>query len=310
LAVVVLLGPQRSRPNLRETVQVLGIEGPIAVVTAGWQERESEDTELRDHLGREPLDLRLYHRADDVLQGDEELADAVRKRQESLRELQELYRLRLSHALAAARDLMRREGGGPMLSEHRRAALRAVRTLDRWHLRRIRRIHDAFVQQWRPSTRPAVAGHRDELRSVLQRAGALCVAGGHVGVLLGRLRLFDLPSLLDGRPVIAWSAGAMAVSDRVVLYHDSPPQGAGDPEVFDAGLALCRQMVALPHARTRLKLDDPVRVALLARRFAPARCGVLDDGARLDWDGQRWSAGPGTCRLEPRGRVLPFEAGQ
>jgi hypothetical protein len=174
---------------------------------------------------------------------------------------------------------------------------------------RIRRIHDAFAERWHPSARPAVAQHRDELRNALQRAGVLCVAGGHVAVLLSRLRLFDLPSLLDGQPVIAWSAGAMAVSDRVVLYHDSPPQGAGDPEVFDAGLALCRRLVALPHARTRLKLDDPVRVALLARRFAPALCGVLDAGARLDWDGHRWSAGPGTSRLERRGGVRPLDTG-
>jgi len=307
--VLVLLGPQRFRPTLRKTVEALGIEGPVAVVTAGWQEREAEDNELREHLGRELVDLRLYRRAEEVLQQDEELAAALRSRQETLRELQEFYRLRLSYALAAARDLMRRESGGRMLSEQRRAAIRAVRTLDRWHLRRIRRIHDAFVERWHPSARPAVARYRDELRGALQRAGVVCVAGGHVAVLLGRLRLFDLPELLDGRPVIAWSAGAMAVSDRVVLYHDSPPQGAGDPEVFDAGLALCRRLVALPHARTRLKLDDPVRVALLARRFAPARCGVLDEGARLDWDGRRWSAGPGTYRLERRGRVLPFDGG-
>jgi hypothetical protein len=309
LTVLVLLGPQRFRPTLRETVQGLGIEGPVAVVTAGWQERESEDEELQDHLGREVSDLRLYHRAEEVLQRDEELAGALRVRQDSLRELQELYRLRLSHALAAARDLMRREGGGRMLSEQRRAAIRAVRTLDRWHLRRIRRIHGAFAEHWQPNARPAVARHRDELRSVLHRAGVLCVAGGHVAVLLNCLRLFDLPSLLDGRPVIAWSAGAMAVSDRVVLYHDSPPQGAGDPEVLDAGLALCRRLVALPHARTRLKLDDPVRVALLARRFAPALCGVLDEGARLDWDGQGWSAGPGTYRLERRGGLRPLDTG-
>jgi len=112
--------------------------------------------------------------------------------------------------------------------------------------------------------------------------------------------------LAAGRGVVAWSAGAMALSERVVLFHDSPPQGAGDPEVLDAGLALCRQLVALPHARERLRLEDPVRVALFARRFAPATCVVLDSGARLDWDGVGWTAGAHTQRLERRGVVQPI----
>jgi hypothetical protein len=306
--VLVLLGPQRFQPTLREAVRSLGIEGPVASVTAGWQEREEEDAELRDHLHRDVLGLRLYHRAEDALQRDDELAEALRARQETLRQLQDLYRLRLSYALEAARELMQHAGGGRMLSEQRRAAIRAVRTLDRWHLRRIRRIHEQFTERWQPARRPAVAAHRDELRDLVERTGALCIAGGHVAVLLSRLRLFDIPGLVRDRPVIAWSAGAMAVSDRVVLYHDSPPQGPGNPEVLDAGLTLCRQIVALPHARQRLKLDDPVRVALFARRFAPSTCVVLDAGARVDWDGRAWSAGAGTLRLERRGAVRPMPA--
>ena len=190
-----------------------------------------------------------------------------------------------------------------MLLEQQRAAIRAVRTLDRWHLRRIRRLHDEFDDRLRPGSRPAVVRHRDEIAALIERSGALCIAGGHVAVLLGRLRLFEVASLVGERPVIAWSAGAMAVCDRVVLYHDSPPQGAGNPEVLDAGLALCRRIVVLPHARARLKLDDPVRVSLFARRFAPATCVVPDEGSRLSWDGRTWAAGPGTFRLGRRGRV-------
>ena len=199
--MLVLLGPQRFRPTLRTAVRSLGIEGPIAVVTAGWQERESEDSELRDHLKREVIDLRLYHRAERVTEQDRELYDALRV-------------------------LMRRPGGGRMLAEQRRAAIRAVRTLDRWHLRRIRRLHEEFETRWQPATRPAVERERHELAETLGRTGALCIAGGHVAVLLGRLRLFDVVGLLREQPVIAWSAGAMAVTDRIVLFHDSPPQGA------------------------------------------------------------------------------------
>jgi len=42
------------------------------------------------------------------------------------------------------------------------------------------------------------------------------------------------------------------------------------------------RMVVLPHARRRLRVDDPVRMSVLSRRFSPARCVVLDDGARVD----------------------------
>ncbi len=40
--------------------------------------------------------------------------------------------------------------------------------------------------------------------------------------------------------------------------------------------------VLLPHARRRLRVDDRNRMGVLARRFGPARCVVLDDGVRVD----------------------------
>jgi hypothetical protein len=101
-------------------------------------------------------------------------------------------------------------------------------------------------------------------------------------VLLACLRLFGVADVLGERPVVAWSAGAMVVCERIVLYHDLAAHSPGHAEVFDAGLGLCRGVVPLPHARRRLRLDDVDRMALLARRFAPARCVVLDDGAQVD----------------------------
>ena len=50
---LVLLGPQRFQPTLRQTLHELGVEGPVAVITAGWQEREGETRELSEHVGRE-----------------------------------------------------------------------------------------------------------------------------------------------------------------------------------------------------------------------------------------------------------------
>lgn len=108
-------------------------------------------------------------------------------------------------------------------------------------------------------------------------------------------------------PIIAWSAGAMALSDRIILFHDRPAQGRGDAELLHRGLGLLPGVAPLPHARSRLLLDDPARVALFARRFAPAacvaldeRCGVTLHGPRRDrrslWPNTRALGEDGLCR--------------
>lgn len=136
----------------------------------------------------------------------------------------------------------------------------------------------------RVGERDAVARHRAEVGEVLAAASALVVTGGHVGVLLHLLRLFAVPA---PAVLIAWSAGAMALTERVLLFHDPDPREAAprDPshaEFLDEGLGWLRGCVLLPHARRRLRTDDPRRMAELAFRAAPARCVILDDGMRLD----------------------------
>ena len=74
----------------------------------------------------------------------------------------------------------------------------------------------------------------------------------------------------------------MAVTERVVLFHDRMPHGPGHAEVLSRGLGLVQGAVVLPHATRRLDLDDPGRTDLLERRFAPRRLVPLDAGARVD----------------------------
>jgi hypothetical protein len=167
----------------------------------------------------------------------------------------------------------------------------------------IAEIHREFDEAMRPLDRPEIVRHRAELAGVLSRSAALAIAGGHVVVLLNRLRLFGLMELAGDRPVLAWSAGAMALAERVVLFHDSPPQGPGDAEVVEVGAAAYPQVLPFPHARRRLRLDDPARIALLARRMAPRRCVLLDDGDQLFWNGSFWSSPEGVRWLEPEGDV-------
>lgn len=313
---VVVLGPQRLRPTLRDAVAGLGRFDPgtahYAVVTAGWEEREKEHAELAAHLGGRTTNLDLRERAEDVFQRDPDLFGALLAHHDRLKQLQELYRVRLAHALDAARTLLARERAEdePELVElARTAAIDDVRDLDARHFGSLQEMHAAFEAEWKPTERDAVAAHREELARILGDSSALCVAGGHVRILLNRLRLFDLVPLAGDRPIFCWSAGAMALAERIVVFHDSPPQGAGDAEVIDAGLGLLQGLVPLPHASRRLRLDDPVRVGLFARRFGPALCAALDEGARVDWNDGRWQASPGTLALQQDGSLAPLSGG-
>ena len=315
MPTVTLLGPQRFIPTLGEAVERAGISGRLASVTAGWQEREAEDLRLHEHLGERTMNLMLYARSEDAFERDPELAAAYRERQERLRELQEIYRSRLGYAQTALRELELRTGDPELLAPERESALNTIRQLDEHHLNRVGELHAAFVRRMRPAARDrrsSITAARWRVRSRRWRGWRL--PGGHVAILINRMRLFDLGQKLDGKAVFAWSAGAMAISERILLFHHSPPQGYGNTEVLEHGLGLARGLVLFPHARRRLALDDRRRVALLARRFAPARCVAMADGAWMALDdllraeGRHPAVGvSGMSRLMPDGAVLQLE---
>ncbi|HEU0102444.1 MAG TPA: Type 1 glutamine amidotransferase-like domain-containing protein [Mycobacteriales bacterium] len=278
---VTVLGPQR-RPTLDRVVRSLGVEGPYATVTAGWQEREADDGELDALLGGRSVNLGLHARWLDVVERDREYAVAELEHRAVLEELQQLYSVQLESALGAVRTLGERVGDRPRAKAAALADAEAVvRVVDGHHLARVREAHRSFYAAWRLEEREVIVEHREALRRILQQSAALVVAGGHVGVLVQLLHLFHVAPHLPAT-VVAWSAGAMALTDRVVLYHDRAAQGAPHDEVYDQGLGLVPGAVLLPHARRRLRTDDALRMAVLARRFAPARCVVLDDGVRVD----------------------------
>jgi hypothetical protein len=278
---VTVLGPQR-RPTVDRVLESLDVRGPIALVTAGWQEREGDDAELLALTGGRAVNLRLYARWLDALQQDPEYARAERERQALLDDLQQLYLLRLDHALQAVYAMADRPGGYPRTRRMAvEDALAVVRLLDETHLARVRELRDEFHAEWRPEDREVVAGHREAVHADLSVAGCLLLAGGHVADLLHVLHLFHLAPHLPPR-VVAWSAGAMALTSRVVLFGDRAAQGPAHSEVYGEGLGVVDGLVLLPHARRRLRTDDLGRMSVLARRFAPASCLVLDDGARVD----------------------------
>jgi hypothetical protein len=292
---VTLLGPQR-RPSLQNVVRDLDADAPIATVTAGWLEREHDDAELREMLGGRGMNLGLHGRWLELHEHDREFAHAERDHDLALAELRGMYLSRLDHALQAAFALGNPHETRPRLSAAAfEDAVEVIRLVDRQHLTRIREAQQAFYSAWRPEERPAIAHHREEIRGVLAQAQAVIVAGGHVGELLRVLHLFHVEPHLPRR-VIAWSAGAMALSERVVLFHDFVPHGVAQTEVLGEGLGVVRDLVLLPHARRRLRVDDQVRMSVLARRFGPAPCLVLDDELRVDLTSEG--------RLPPDARVI------
>jgi len=299
---VVLLGPQHPQPNLRQALGALAVETPVAVVTAGWQEYEADDEELRAEIGVPAINLELHRRAEHVFAADRELATAYRARQQQLQRLQESYRVRLDYAQEAAHQVARLASDPALAAEEWQVSLAGLRVLDAEHLERCRRVHEELEARLRPSERDAVVRERRQIAERLRDCAALIIAGGHVAVLLNRLRLFDLAGLAGARPIIAWSAGAMALGERVVLFHDDPPQGRGMAEVLDDGLAWAPAIVPLPHARARLRMDDRERVALFAGRFAPAACVAMDAGTQATWTGERWWA-RGISRLAESGET-------
>jgi peptidase E len=300
--VIVLCGAQHAEPSVPRVLRELGVRGPAALVTAGWQEREGESGVVADP-GVPVVELGLHARGEDVFASDAELAAAHKARQLKLKLMQDFYRVRLEHAAQAARAVSVRRADPELVAEEHAASLAVLQYLDRDHLDRCRAVHAAFEAALEPRKRPVLAQHIQELRAAIEPTDAVVIAGGHVAVLLNRLQLFGIAELAGARPIIAWSAGAMALTERVVLFHDDPPHGQAISEVLDAGLGLARDLVVLPEPRLRLHLDDETRVSELAQRYAPATCVALDHGAQIWVDGGRAIRTSSAQRLDPSGRV-------
>jgi hypothetical protein len=123
-----------------------------------------------------------------------------------------------------------------------------------------------------------------------------------VGVLRNRLSFFDLGPVLTQRPLIAWSGGAMVLTDRVLLYHDHTAFGPGTTELLDHGFGLLQTVVFLPHARERLDLANTTNLAILAHRMAPRAVIGLQNGAIYE-DGVYTGAAGAAFRIGLDGSV-------
>lgn len=290
-----VLGPQRPTPNAPACLEELGGEGTVLVITAGWRQEETDDEALRRHLGPDVVVLPIYTWFEVVSKELPELRAAYRARQDAWIRMRQLHRLRLTPALDVVRALWDEGGTSDALKRRElESAMAHVRSLDDELVANVKAIRAEHAD--------AIAAHKDHnvVRSMMEKAKTavaeartVVITGGHVAVLLNRLRFFGVDEALQARhaaggDIVAWSAGAMVLTERIVLYYDDPPDGPSQPELLGDGLGLVKDVVLLPHARQRLRLDDVDRVALLAQRFAPTACIGLENGAWLARDGEEW----------------------
>lgn len=295
----ILLGPQRFTTTVGPVVRGLAPDGPVAVINAGWEERESDDGELGDLLDRRARNLRLHHRMFDVIDKDERFRSAALAFRDAHDELRAFYGIRLQGAMDAVVAVMHRTSlhgiGAPALA----AAIESVREVDRWYAAVLKDLYRDLDAAAPPDESEVIGWHRGEIQAVLDDSAVVVLPGGHVGSLLRALRLFRI-RLPAEQPVVAWSAGAMALTDKVVLFHDFAPQGVRAPEVHDRGLGRLPGTIVLPHARRRLRLDDHAGLSVLARRFRDHRLVLLDDGTQLRFE-------DATEGLPAHARVLTLE---
>jgi hypothetical protein len=278
------MGPVGDGQAVARDLAALGVDGPVALVTAGWEEGERNDADLDRVLGGGTRNLGLFGRRLDILETDSEYADELRRVRSLLTQLREVYLVQLRHALRGVdavrqHDSSARRLAGVQLDE----AIETVRALDERHAARLEALLGDFYVAYPPHERGAVAKHRDEVASILAGCAALAIAGGHVGVLTECLHLCNVGGMLADRPVVAWSCGAMAIAERVMVVDDHDLAGRAD-EVLGAGIGVVHGVVPLPAARSRLRIDDRNHLALLARRLAPRACVLLDEGDRVPFD--------------------------
>ena len=172
-----------------------------------------------------------------------------------------------------------------------------VRLVDERHLARVARSAGGVL---RGVAAAGAAGHRRApgggAASCSTGAAALVVAGGHVGVLVHVLHLFNVrrPSRA---PVVAWSAGAMALTERIVLFHDRAPHGPSHAEVYGDGLGLVPGVGAAAARAAAAARRRPARMAVLASRASPrpaASSSTTATRVDLDPDGGAARRTPGS----------------
>ena len=177
------------------------------------------------------------------------------------------------------------------------------------------RVFDAAGLAYDPAWRAAQA----RLEQRILSANSIVLFGGQLDLLLDALRFFRLrdalaEALRRGTQLVAMSAGAMVLCERVIVYDDMAATRR-DFQLYDRGLALVRDIQLFPHCTERIQTDDPDNLAYLARRFRHHACVGLNQRSFLlfELDPRRaTSFGAQDCVIvfDPEGRKLSYHEGE
>lgn len=166
---------------------------------------------------------------------------------------------------------------------------------------------------------PAWRAAKERLEQRILSANSIILFGGQLDQLLDALRFFRLREALSealrrGTQLVAMSAGAMVLCERVIIYDDMSATRR-DFQLHDRGLALVRDIQLFPHCTERIQTDDPDNLAYLARRFRHHACVGLNQRSFLlmELDPRRaTSFGAEDCVFvfDPSGRKISYHKGE
>ena len=278
-----LLGPQRFLTTAGTVVRSVAAEGPVATVTAGWQDRESADDELHEVMEGRSRNLQLYRRLTEVIETDDHFAAQALAHRDAMDELAGIYSVRLQRALESVYVVARRPARQDIADSAFDDAVRGVRDIDAWYLAR---------------RRPAVRRARGRLAARRQRAD----------LAQPRARsptCSATPRCWPSRAGTSASCCAACGSSRRGAAGQPARRGLvrrrdGDDRARGAlqrqrpagragrrGLGPWCRPGATTSSRCRTPgagctLDDPVHARAFVRRFAPAVCLLLDEGTQVE----------------------------
>jgi hypothetical protein len=185
------------------------------------------------------------------------------------------------------------------------------------------RLLDGAGMPYQPAWREA----RARLEERILTSHAVVLLGGNLDALLSALRFFRLrdalaEALRRGTNVVAMSAGALVLCERVIVYDDFA-RDRSEFQLYDRGLGLVRDIQVFPHCMDRIQTDDPDNLAYLAHRFRHHTCVGLNQGSFLhlettppqarSWgqrDGVHVFGLSGRKRRYVGGESIPLQAGE
>lgn len=299
---VLLLGTQRSEDALSKALDRWQIDGPVGLIAAGWEEDEFEDEWVRQRVHQPVINSQLYELADQMFVEDPEVIQLLRGRQDELRRLRWINEPQMARLLANARALLVRQASGEDVDAFLALAFDQVRELDERYLEEVQKTIGIYDERIGPDARPSISTYRQRVLGRLNECRCLLIAGGHVGVLLNRLNLSRLLRDVD-LPVIAWGGGTMALASKVVFFHQRLPHESDDAELSRRGLGKFDSLLPFPNAVERLRLDDPLEVALLANRFRDDVCLAMGESSEMEGVQGQWSRATGIRCLETTGHL-------